>query len=268
MSSLVDQYRNQGYNLLVMTTFERSIFIGDVHGCVVELLTLLGGLNVKPHKDRVIFLGDLPDKGPDSLGALRLARQTIAQLPGSLCILGNHEKKWLRKIDRGQPPPEAEGITDLDLAFLRSMPLFQRFPDIGCFAVHGGVFPKLLEALGTLEDADAVYPHPDKKRGKLVEKVAHTRQVDKNGDFVPLDKESERGVGHWSKTYDGSLGYVLFGHQPEREPIVTMNALGLDTGCCYGWSLTAAIVRGPEDRPEIVSVPAFKQYAVHRNEEE
>ena len=249
-------------------TFERTIFIGDVHGCTAELLTMLGALKVRPLQDRVVFLGDLVDKGSDSLGALRLARQAIQQLPGSLCILGNHEKKWLRKITKDQPPPEAEGYSAADVAFLASMPLFQRFPDLGCFAVHGGVFPRLLEALGTLQDEDAVYPHPDKKRGKLVEKVAHTRQVDKDGDFVSLDKETERGVAHWSKVYDGSLGYVLFGHQPEKEPIVTLHALGLDTGCCYGWSLSAAIVRGPEDRPEIVSVPAFKQYAVHRDEEE
>ncbi len=255
-----------------MTTFDRSIFIGDVHGCTAELLTLLGGLNVKPGRDRVIFLGDLPDKGPDSLGALRLARQTIAQLPGSCCILGNHEKKWLRKASKPDPVnpiPEMAGLQPDDLAFLRSMPLFQRFPDIRCFAVHGGLFPKLLEALGPLTDEDAVYPHPtDKKRGKLIEKVAHTRRIDAHGDFVPLDKEAERGVQHWSDVYDGKpYGYVLFGHEPRKEPIVTYHALGLDTGCCYGWALSAAILRGPEDNPEIVTVPALKQYAVHRDEE-
>ena len=249
-----------------MTTFERTVFIGDVHGCTAELLTLLGGLKVKPRVDRVVFLGDLVDKGPDSLGALRVARQTVQQLPGSMCIMGNHEKKWLRKITKGEPPPEALGYSAADVAFIASMPLFQRFPDIGCFAVHGGVFPKLLEALGTLEDDDAVYPHPDKKRGKLVEKVAHTRRIDSDGDFVPLDKEAERGVRHWSEVYDGSLGFALFGHEPRKEPIVTPNALGLDTGCCYGWTLSAAIIRGSEDQPEVVTVPAFKQYAVHRDQ--
>lgn len=249
-------------------TFERTIFIGDVHGCTSELLTLLGALRVKPHTDRVVFLGDLVDKGNDSLGSLRLARQTVEQLPGSLVIMGNHEKKWLRKFKKGDLLPQMDGVTAEDMAFVATMPLFARFPEIDWFAVHGGVFPKLREKHGPLTAEDAIYPHPsNKKRGEWMEKMAHTRRIDSDGDFVPLDKEAERGVGHWSATYDGAFGWAIFGHQAEKEPILGPHALGIDTGCCYGWALTAAIVRKADEKPEIVQVPAMKQYAVHRDEE-
>ena len=248
--------------------YERTIFVGDVHGCVNELLTLLGALKVRPFADRVVFLGDLVDKGNDSLGALRLARQTVDQLPGSVAIMGNHEKKWLRKYKKGDLLPQMEGIRPEDAAFIATMPLFRRFPEIDWFAVHGGVFPKLRENFGVLTDEDAVYPHPtDKKRGEWMEKLAHTRRIDSDGDFVPLSKEAERGVKHWSEVYDGEYGIAAFGHEARREPIVGPSALGLDTGCCYGWALSAAIVRGLGDKPEIVSVPALRQYAVHRDEE-
>jgi hypothetical protein len=161
------------------------------------------------------------------------------------------------------------GIRPEDGVFLASMPLFARFPEIDWFAVHGGVFPKLREKFGPLTDDDAMYPHPtNKKRGEWMEKLAHTRWIDSSGDFVTLDKEAERGVQHWSEVYDGEYGIAAFGHSPRKEPIVGPNALGLDTGCCYGWSLSAAIVRGLGDKPEIVSVPAFKQYTVHRDDEE
>lgn len=248
---------------------DRTIFIGDVHGCTAELLTLLGALRVKPQRDRVVFLGDLVDKGPDSLGALRLARQTLQQLPGSLCIMGNHEKKWLRKATKpeAERPPEMHGVRPDDLAFIAAMPLFKPLPDIGWFAVHGGVFPRLIAEAGVLTDEDAVYPHPtDKQRGKLIEKVAHTRRIDSRGDYVTLDQEVTRGVQHWSASYKGDYGIIAFGHEPYPQPIVAPSALGIDTGCCYGWSLSAAIVRGLGEKPEIVSVPALKQYAAHSNE--
>ena len=67
----------------------RTIAIGDVHGCARELEKLLKKL--KPQKsDRIIQLGDLINKGPDSHEAIRLAKAYDIQ-----AIMGNHEMRLL-----------------------------------------------------------------------------------------------------------------------------------------------------------------------------
>ncbi len=68
----------------------RTIAIGDVHGCARELEKLLKKLN--PQKsDRIIQLGDLINKGPDSHAAISLARSHDIQ-----SIMGNHEMRLLK----------------------------------------------------------------------------------------------------------------------------------------------------------------------------
>lgn len=243
----------------------RTFFIGDVHGCIDELRALLRLL--KPRAaDRFVFLGDLVDRGPDSAGVVALVRSTVTRFAGSACVLGNHDKRWLRCLLRGTPTPQP--LAPEDEQFLRSMPLFHRLPDIGWFAVHGGLFPQLLRE-GPLAEADARFPHAVKRRGDLMEKMAHVRRVSPQGAFVPLGKETPADA-HWSESYDGREGFVAFGHEPTRRPIRGSFALGLDTGCCYGWSLTAAIVnheaflaRGWDaaEAVEIVSVAAQGVYA-------
>jgi diadenosine tetraphosphatase ApaH/serine/threonine PP2A family protein phosphatase len=243
----------------------RTIFVGDVHGCLDELRALLR--LVEPRGgDRFVFLGDLVDRGPDSAGVVALVRSTVARFAGSVCVLGNHDKRWLRCLLRGVPTPQP--LAPADEQFLRSMPLFHRLPDIGWFAVHGGLFPQLLRH-GPLTSDDARFPHPVKRRGDLMEKMAHVRRVSPQGDFMPLGKETTDDA-HWSESYDGREGFVAFGHEPSRQPMRGPFALGLDTGCCYGWSLTAAIVnheaflaRGWDatEAVEIVSVAAQDVYA-------
>lgn len=229
----------------------RTIFIGDVHGCVRELTMLLD--EVAPvDGDRVVFMGDLVDKGPDSVGALRIARDVVSRFPGSVAILGNHEKAWLRK--HAKEPTIPDDLVD----FVAAMPLFKRFPDIGRVAVHAGFFPKLF-ADGPLTDDDAIYPHPVKKRREALEKVAHTRCVNVEGGFVPYGSETP-DTRHWSEVYDGSMGRAVFGHDPSRKPIRGPHAIGIDTGCVYGWALTACIVDDNGDE-SFVSVAADTAHA-------
>lgn len=239
--------------------YGRTIFIGDVHGCYDELRALLRQL--KPRGgDRLVFLGDIVDKGRHSAACVALVRKTVARFKGSVCILGNHDKRWARMLQKGKPTPEK--LAPEDERFLLSMPLFHRLPDIGWFAVHGGLFPRLLGA-GPLTEEDAQFPHKDKKRGELLEKVAHVRQVSSWGDFVPLGKETAETVP-WPASYDGREGVVVYGHEPARRPMRGPFTLGLDTGCCYGWSLTAAVLHsgdGFDDGIEFVSVPALQAYA-------
>ncbi len=60
----------------------RTIIIGDVHGMLRELESLLGRLQPTPG-DTAVFVGDLVDKGPDSVGVVRRVRELADTVPVS-----------------------------------------------------------------------------------------------------------------------------------------------------------------------------------------
>ncbi len=64
----------------------RDYFVGDIHGEYELLMSELDRLSFDPTRDRLFSVGDLIDRGPDSLQALRLIRE-----PWFYGVLGNHE---------------------------------------------------------------------------------------------------------------------------------------------------------------------------------
>jgi len=70
--------------------------IGDVQGCAPSLKALVKKL---PDKSKMIFLGDLVNRGPDSLGALRHLKR-LQEAGVAECILGNHDLHLLA-LDAG-----------------------------------------------------------------------------------------------------------------------------------------------------------------------
>src|SRR5215471_6732986 len=113
----------------------RTVVIGDVHGCLDELLELVrrcGGARGA----RIVLVGDLVAKGPDSAGVVQWAREGGAQ-----AVLGNHDAHVLRlgpvppSDDVRTKPPKSEHVavaktlTDEDWAWLGSRPLWTRLDD-------------------------------------------------------------------------------------------------------------------------------------------
>src|SRR5271169_6617997 len=68
----------------------RLIAVGDIHGCHAEFAEMLDVLELKDG-DRLVLLGDLVNRGPDSVKVIDLARAA-----GSISLLGNHELRLLR----------------------------------------------------------------------------------------------------------------------------------------------------------------------------
>lgn len=81
--------------------------IGDVHGRPDLLRALLDGIALRAVRlefsYRVVFLGDIVDRGPDSRQAMDLVRRTMRDIPGSRLILGNHDSFILRILDEPDP---------------------------------------------------------------------------------------------------------------------------------------------------------------------
>ena len=67
----------------------RTLAIGDVHGCLTALDTLLGFVQPQP-ADRLVFLGDYVDRGPDSKGVLDRLLE-LKRMAEVVCLRGNHE---------------------------------------------------------------------------------------------------------------------------------------------------------------------------------
>src|SRR3990167_8486096 len=74
---------------------EALVFIGDIHGCLDELETLL----LQVHKEfkqtkRYIFLGDLVDRGPKNIETVKYCSY-FSEKPGNNILIGNHDKKLI-----------------------------------------------------------------------------------------------------------------------------------------------------------------------------
>jgi serine/threonine protein phosphatase 1 len=140
----------------------RRIIIGDVHGHYQGLMTLLEAIS--PGKaDRVYFLGDLIDRGPDSAQVVQFVQQNHHQ-----CILGNHEQLMINAFPSGRPFTPAlqawlysGGRTTIasyghtsklldHLDWLKTLPTYLDLGDL--WLVHAGVHPLLpLEAQSSQE---------------------------------------------------------------------------------------------------------------------
>ena len=216
---------------------QRTIFVGDVHGCLTELEELLESC-AYAQGDRVVLAGDLVAKGPDSLGVLKLAAQL-----GAAAVRGNHDHAVLRWRDspahlvpeRATHHYQVARQLDADAwRLLASFPLFLRLPEHSVIVVHGGLVPEV-----ALEDQEP----------ELLMNM-RTLRPDGTGSRRPDDGPL------WGSQWQGPE-LVIFGHHAmaglQRHP----KAIGLDTGCVYGGRLTAYVL--PEDR--LFSVPSRSVYA-------
>jgi len=226
----------------------RTIFIGDVHGCAVELAELLGLLG-PTSDDSVYFVGDLVARGPDSRGVLRLYREVSAK-----GVVGNHEARLLeaRKARlRGEEGPKIGSshevllreLGDGDWALLDALPLYLDIKASDVRVVHAGVLP------GT----------PLRKQDAWT--MTHIRSVGPDGRA-----SSSPGEESWAASYRDKP-HLVFGHDARRGLQLHSAATGIDTACVYGGSLTALVLpQGetmpfPNDRRELlVSVRARQQY--------
>jgi polynucleotide kinase-phosphatase len=233
--------------------------IGDVHGCLDELVTLLGELGyavvrdgvgrpvdaVHPEGRRAIFLGDLVDRGPDSPGVLRLA-MGMARAGHALAVPGNHEHKLVRALG-GRDVKVSHGL-ETTLAQLAEEPEeFRR--DVESFC-------RDLVSHLVLDDGRLVVAHAGLKESYQGRASGRVRSFALYGDTTGETDEFGLPVRYpWADDYRGSAT-VLYGHTPTPEAEWVNNTMCLDTGCVFGGKLSA--LRYPEK--EVVQVPAAREY--------
>jgi len=232
----------------------RTIVVGDVHGCLRELTALLAEVRLGG-EDRLWLAGDLVNRGPDSAGVVRLARQL-----GAMTVQGNHDEahvRYRRHLVSGSRRPlhgdlatlspmfraVHESLSDEDLAWLAASPTLAPLGG-DWILVHAGLRPG--RPLST----------PDRPR---------TLRWLHRGDGRMLtmqERDADPAAAvHWSERWEGPWA-VIYGHHAQRAVVDRPRSLGIDTGCVYGGALTAACFDSfaPGERPRLVQVPAERSY--------
>jgi bis(5'-nucleosyl)-tetraphosphatase (symmetrical) len=244
--------------------------IGDLQGCSDALDRLLARL---PTRARLVFVGDLVNRGPDSLGTLRrimgLGNRAIA-------LLGNHDLHFLavaagiRKMhddDTLQDILDAPDAADL-IHWIRHRPL--AYAEAGALFVHAGILPSWTTQQ-TLQLADEIHAQ---LRGPGCQAFLASMY----GNKPPVWRNDLRGADRWRcilnamtrlrfVANDGTMdlkrkgspddpapGYfpwyrhphrawrgspVIFGHWSTAGLVMETDAIGIDTGCLWGGKLTA-----------------------------
>jgi protein phosphatase len=227
--------------------------IGDIHGCYnefTELTKLLGyewknGVPVHPEGRKLGFVGDLTDRGPQSLKVIETV-YSLVQHKLAYYVPGNHCNKLYRfflgrnvQITHGLettvaeyealPPNQQADIRKKFIKLYENAPLYEVLDNGNLVIVHAGI------------RADYIGRY-DKKVQTFVLYGDITGET--NPDGTPVRRD-------WAKHYKGSA-WVIYGHTPVKEPRAVNRTVNIDTGCVFGGKLTA--LRYPEI--ETVSVPS------------
>lgn len=143
----------------------RHVIVGDVHGQRATLRRLLQVVDLDP-RDTLVLVGDVVDRGADSVGAVRDLRALAARQPVVL-VKGNHEFKHEKyRRNRHEDPRRAETTDDAqeiaaitatldadDVAWLDASVLWARLPGPDALVVHGGIPPLMPHLVGDPPDA-------------------------------------------------------------------------------------------------------------------
>jgi bis(5'-nucleosyl)-tetraphosphatase (symmetrical) len=255
--------------------------VGDVQGCYQELRTLLERLSFNTDRDRLWLVGDLVNRGPQSLETLRLVR---ALSDNAVVVLGNHDLHLLavafgaRHRRKSDTLDEILGAPDRDalLEWLLTRPLAHL--EAGDLMVHAGLVPQWSAAETLLlaheveaalqSDPDTLFAHmygdePDQwsprlagpERLRFTINVLTRIRVCTAGGRVDLrmkgkpPKHSAFRPWFEADTRASRDVRVVFGHWSALGLVKSHGVLGLDSGCVWGGALTS--VNLDSDAPSV-----------------
>ena len=203
----------------------RRLIIGDIHGCYDRLIALMDKINIDLDSEKLVFVGDYIDRGPDSYEVVDYLINLKKKYPDIIFIKGNHEDmldKYLSETDRftylingGQQtlesysrhykPTDGSLIPESHLEFFKSLVLYH-------------------------ETDHYIFVHAGLRKNVPLEKQ-------KPEDLLWIRKNFIQSNYDFGKQ-------VVFGHTPLPEPLLQPNKIGIDTGAVYGNKLTC--VRLPD----------------------
>jgi len=247
--------------------------IGDVQGCFVALCGLLQEIGFNAGRDRLWFVGDLVNRGPDSLATLRFVKDLGR---AAVCVLGNHDlhllavaggHSKLRKDDTLNGVLEAPDRDEL-LEWLRRRPLMH--VDGEYALVHAGLLPgwSVTRAIDLAHEVERALCAPDFDRllarmysnepdhwnekltgyarlRVIINAMTRMRVCTNDGamdlrykgDAADLPADTLPWFAVPGRASQSSC--IIFGHWSALGLVLEPNVIGLDTGCLWGRKLSA-----------------------------
>ena len=261
--------------------------VGDLQGCCKPLERLLQTIDFSPSRDQLYVLGDLVNRGPDSLGVL----QRLRSLEGAAtCLLGNHDLHLLavahgvRKPHRSDTLDPILNAADREdwLDWLRQQNLAVHAH--GWLMVHAGVVPQwdAAQTVALAGEVEAMLRSPDvgaflttmygneparwdeRLQGVdrwrcVINSLTRQRFCAADGTMEFATKEGAGGAPEGYMPWFEVPGRrtqgtpVAFGHWSTLGLINRDDLLALDTGCIWGGHLTAVRVHGATR--EVIQIP-------------
>jgi bis(5'-nucleosyl)-tetraphosphatase (symmetrical) len=282
----------------------KTYVIGDLQGCheqAVALLARIAAREAGGAAPRILFAGDLINRGPDSLATLRHVRALAEASGGRIdSVLGNHDLHLLAVAYGIRPEHQSDTLYDILAApdreqlidWLRHRPLALRVQ--GHVVVHAGLLPQwsVGQALALAGEVQAMLRGPDlagflaqmygnqpdrwddtlqgaDRLRCIINAMTRLRFCSADGTMDFKMKESgkadpESGLMPWFEVPGraSARDTVVFGHWSALGLTVRPNLICLDSGCVWGGQLTAVCLEDGTLLQE--QCPAFQQHAGKR----
>lgn len=263
--------------------------IGDVQGCDAALGRLLDEIAFSPSRDRLVLLGDLVNRGPQSLAVLQ---RLMALGDAADALLGNHDLHLLAVSQGVRQPHRSDTLDDILnapdraalLDWLRRRPLALHRQ--GVLMVHAGVLPQwtLARTLQLAAEVEAVlrgadwadFMHqmygnqPDEWHDALqgtarlrviVNALTRLRFCSAQGrmEFATKDQAADGAPAGYMPWFDvpgrrTATDVVAFGHWSTLGWLPRADLISLDTGCVWGGCLSAARLGATPRQRELIQV--------------
>lgn len=247
--------------------------VGDVQGCYSELQALLAKIHFDPAHDQLWLVGDLVNRGPDSLAVLRLIKSLG---DSAITVLGNHDLHLLAvaagaaQLNRNDTLDEILGAADCDelLHWLRQQRLLYTRDNF--VLVHAGLLPQwtVAQAASLAREVETALRSEDYARffANMYGNTPHAWRQDLRGHqrlrvitnactrlrvCTPQGEMEFKFKGEVADTPAGYLPWfelpnrasreatVIFGHWSALGLKLDSGLIALDTGCLWGGPMSA-----------------------------
>lgn len=250
--------------------------IGDIQGCYRQLKKLLAAISYDAKHDKLWFVGDLVNRGPDSLKTLRFVRSLG---DGAVCVLGNHDLHLLASYYGGAKLRSSDTLSEILKAddckelmeWLRFRPLLHFDISLNFALTHAGIYPgwsipyacerakevqQALQGEGLIEFLRSMYGNePDKwsedlkgiKRLRFITNVFTRMRYIRRDGSLDLDtkgapqKLKSDDVTPWFEVKQSEIKHnrVVFGHWSTLPTNQYGSCFAIDSGCLWGGRITA-----------------------------
>jgi len=217
----------------------RDFIVGDLHGCRRDLEVVLLAAGFNPNRgDRLFSTGDLVDRGPDSMGCLKLLLQ-----PWFFSVLGNHEQMLMRAMNSGSDDAIALSVANggswalgmilqRDPTLVSYVQILNKLPHVlvvgpGSPHRYNIVHSALLKSPSNMSlyldaDIDGQLANAD---DNAVERLIWSRTLGDQAGLVALERQAPR--------YRAGLSLTYCGHNPVPYPVILDSHCHIDTGSGY-----------------------------------